>query len=241
LAALVFDNFGGIAAPTVTTGGILTLTGGITASSQNVSTLPVINGTLDFAGAARTLTINAISYHAVTLTKLQPTLDIAGVIRTPESSRSAVTRIGLTVIARPVPASNGHIRNPVQFRPDRSHLFAWRRSPGTRHADRRSSRHRGELFECDGDLRHPGPPLFVPLLFKTRPVSEFCPASSRRPGPFMVTTFAGLITPGAYVVSVAALSVIPPAGSEAVDPISTQPRLTTKPPALVLAPFKITT
>jgi len=81
LAGLTFDNYGGITAGTVTTGGVLTLTGSITASSNNVSTLPVINGTLDFGGTARTLTINPIQYNGVTLTNLQPTLNIAAIIQ----------------------------------------------------------------------------------------------------------------------------------------------------------------
>ncbi len=81
LNSLIFDNYGGRAAPTVNTGGVLTLTNSISASSSNVTTLPVINGTLDFGGTPRTLTINPIQYDGRTLTNLQPTLNIAGTIQ----------------------------------------------------------------------------------------------------------------------------------------------------------------
>ncbi|MGC4007427.1 MAG: hypothetical protein QM811_31610 [Pirellulales bacterium] len=81
LAGLTIDNYGGIATPTVTTGGVLTLTGTLNATSSNVSTLPVVNGTLDFGGTARTFTIAPIAYDGRTLNALQPTMNVAGIIQ----------------------------------------------------------------------------------------------------------------------------------------------------------------
>ena len=52
LNGIVFNNNGGTGAPTVTTGGTLTLpAAGITASSGNAATTAVINGTLNFSSA----------------------------------------------------------------------------------------------------------------------------------------------------------------------------------------------
>jgi autotransporter-associated beta strand protein len=94
LTGLNIDNYGGLTAPTVNTGGTLNLTNGITASSSNISTLPVINGTLDFAGGTRTFAINPISYNGVGLNALQPTLNIAGVIQ----NSGAITKTGNGVL-----------------------------------------------------------------------------------------------------------------------------------------------
>lgn len=78
---ITFNNNGAAATPAVNTGGVLTLTGTIAASSSNPTTQAALNGTVDFGGTARTLTINPVAYNGATLTKLQPTLNIAGIIQ----------------------------------------------------------------------------------------------------------------------------------------------------------------
>ncbi|MEA3213309.1 MAG: hypothetical protein QOE70_6366 [Chthoniobacter sp.] len=84
LTSLTFNNIGGTATPTVTTGGVLTLPGNsISASSMNVATTATINGTLDFGGNANAIaiTVNPISFNAQTLTTLQPTLNVGAIIQ----------------------------------------------------------------------------------------------------------------------------------------------------------------
>ncbi|CAN5238168.1 hypothetical protein BH11PLA2_BH11PLA2_09590 [soil metagenome] len=80
LVDLNFDNNGGNTAPTVNTGGLLSLTGTITATGSNTATTAIINGSLDFGGNAKTFTINPLSYNSRNLNLLQPTLNIAAVI-----------------------------------------------------------------------------------------------------------------------------------------------------------------
>ena len=83
LAGLVFNNYGGTAAATVTTGGTLTLTGGANAirvTSQNPAYTPIINGTLDIGSGANTFNVGAISVGGQTLTQFTPALTIAATI-----------------------------------------------------------------------------------------------------------------------------------------------------------------
>jgi autotransporter-associated beta strand protein len=62
LAGLVFNNNGGAAPNISTTGGVLTLTGGITASSNNVAGPSVITaGTIDIGSGGFTITANPIT------------------------------------------------------------------------------------------------------------------------------------------------------------------------------------
>lgn len=80
LAGLVFNNHGGDT-PTLSTGtGILTLTGGILASSQNVGATSTINGRLSLAAATTTVTVNPVQWNGVVLNPLQPSLIINALI-----------------------------------------------------------------------------------------------------------------------------------------------------------------
>lgn len=81
LTGLAFDNYGGVGNATVTTGGVLSLIGGISATSNSVSTLPVINGTLDFGAGPSTFNIQPIAYNGSVLSTMQPTMNIAAVIQ----------------------------------------------------------------------------------------------------------------------------------------------------------------
>jgi fibronectin-binding autotransporter adhesin len=81
LAGVVFDNRGGTGTPTLTTGGTLTLTGGITASSMNVATQATISGTIDFGGAARTLTVNPVAVDGRTIGPWTPSLSLDGLVQ----------------------------------------------------------------------------------------------------------------------------------------------------------------
>ncbi len=61
LAGLVFNSNGGTATPTVTPGASLTLTGNIIANPSNAAVTPIINGgSLNFAGATRTITVGTL-------------------------------------------------------------------------------------------------------------------------------------------------------------------------------------
>ncbi|HEX8914658.1 MAG TPA: autotransporter-associated beta strand repeat-containing protein, partial [Humisphaera sp.] len=83
LDSLVFNNNGGVATPTVSTGGTLSLSNStpITASASTVSTTATVNGTLNLGGGAKSFVINPISYDGRTLTSLQPTLTIGAAIQ----------------------------------------------------------------------------------------------------------------------------------------------------------------
>lgn len=63
LTSLTFNNNGGNAPNITTTGGILTLTGDITASSMNAAGPSVITaGTIDLGAATRTITVNPVTF-----------------------------------------------------------------------------------------------------------------------------------------------------------------------------------
>ena len=97
LAGVVFDNRGGTGTPTLTTGGTLTLNGGITASSMNVATMATITGTVDFASAARTITVNPVAVDGRTIGPWTPSLSIDGNVRnagTLTVSGGGVLRLG---------------------------------------------------------------------------------------------------------------------------------------------------
>ena len=83
LAGLVFNNQGDSGTPTVTTGGTLTLSNAtaITASSMNPQSIATVNGTLDFGGTARTITVNPVAYDGRTFAPFTASLNIGGVIQ----------------------------------------------------------------------------------------------------------------------------------------------------------------
>lgn len=81
LAGLTFDNTGGTGTPTVTTGGTLTLSGGITASGYNPASISTINGTLDFQGANRTIAVAPLEYDGRAFAPFTPNLNIGALIQ----------------------------------------------------------------------------------------------------------------------------------------------------------------
>ena len=100
LAGLSFINDGSGTAASVTTGtGILTLTGGITASSSNVGSVSTISGAgtggiaVDLGGTTRTLTVNPVIVNGnSTVANATPTLAISS----PISSSTNLATTGLT-------------------------------------------------------------------------------------------------------------------------------------------------
>ncbi|MEA3207689.1 MAG: hypothetical protein QOE70_746 [Chthoniobacter sp.] len=83
LAQLTINNIGGGTAPTVTTGGTLSLTNATptTVTSSNVAVTAAINGTLDFGGVAKTFLIEAISANSSNLAPWAETVNIGAVIQ----------------------------------------------------------------------------------------------------------------------------------------------------------------
>ena len=62
LSSLTFDNNGGVTAPTVTTGGLLTLSSStpLTVTSSNAFVTPLVSGTMALSAGANTFSIGAI-------------------------------------------------------------------------------------------------------------------------------------------------------------------------------------
>ena len=87
LASIAFNNTGTQnntnSNPTVTTGGTLTLSAAtpITAASMNPSGLATINGTLDFGGNAKTITVSPLQFDGMSFAPYSPALNIAGVVQ----------------------------------------------------------------------------------------------------------------------------------------------------------------
>ncbi len=89
LSSVVFNNNGGEGAPTVATGGVLTLTSNapVTVTSSNAAVLPVISGGgLALASGTNTFNVGAIQLAGGTYTNIQPALNISAPITGPGSS-----------------------------------------------------------------------------------------------------------------------------------------------------------
>jgi autotransporter-associated beta strand protein len=82
LSSLTFSNTGGTAAPTVTANTLLTLTGGIAASSINVGDTSVLAGVVSLNNqASPTITVNPINPNGQKVAPLAPTLNISAAIQ----------------------------------------------------------------------------------------------------------------------------------------------------------------
>lgn len=82
LSSLTFSNTGGTSAPTVTANTLLTLTGGITASSINVGDTSVLAGVVSLNNqASPTITVNPINPNGQNVAPLAPTLNISAAIQ----------------------------------------------------------------------------------------------------------------------------------------------------------------
>lgn len=96
LSSLAFENNGGSSNPTVTTGGVLTLTAAtpITVSSNVPMTVPTINGSINFGSGARTIDTPTVQIGGVTVSVSEQvsTLNIAAGILSPGVS---ITKTGL--------------------------------------------------------------------------------------------------------------------------------------------------
>jgi autotransporter-associated beta strand protein len=80
LDSIVFDNNGGTT-PQLTSGtGTLTLTGGITASGQNLGSASQIDGKLNFASSSATIVVNPVAWNGENLNPLLSNLVINAVI-----------------------------------------------------------------------------------------------------------------------------------------------------------------
>ncbi len=88
LDSLTFNNNGGTAAPTVTSGGLLTLSNAtpITVSSSNPAFVATIAGSIDIGSGAKTINTPSIQVGGVTVTNLVPTLSISAAILSPGAS-----------------------------------------------------------------------------------------------------------------------------------------------------------
>lgn len=95
LAGLVFDNDGGLVSPAVNTGGVLTLTGGITATSTNVSSLPVLNGTVDLGGNNAAFNVSPITIEGQNVASFLPTVNVAAVIQNGGIVKSGAGILGI--------------------------------------------------------------------------------------------------------------------------------------------------
>jgi autotransporter-associated beta strand protein len=83
LDSLVFENNGGTTAPTVTPGGILTLTNAtpVSITTSNAQTLPVISGgTLALGAGAKTFSVEAPNIGGQIYTNISPALSITSII-----------------------------------------------------------------------------------------------------------------------------------------------------------------
>ena len=99
LAGLVFDNDGGAVNPTVTTGGVLTLTGGLTATSMNVGSTPALNGTVDLAGNTATFNIAPITVETQNVAPFQPTMNIGAAIQNGGLTKTGNGVLGLSGVS----------------------------------------------------------------------------------------------------------------------------------------------
>jgi autotransporter-associated beta strand protein len=88
LSSLAFDNNGGTANPTVTSGGLLILTNAtpITVTSSNPSTVATIAGAINIGSGAKTINTPAIQVGGVTVTNIVSTLNISAAILSPGAS-----------------------------------------------------------------------------------------------------------------------------------------------------------
>ena len=81
LTGIAFNNNGGVVAPTVTTGGILTLSGtGLTASSNNPGTTAALSGTVSYNSSPATITVNPITVNGQSAAPWAATLNVSGVL-----------------------------------------------------------------------------------------------------------------------------------------------------------------
>ncbi len=92
LAGLTFGNEGGTA-PTVSTGGILTLTGNITSTNANVGATSLITGRLDLGADPGTITVDRILIDGVDIAPLSAGLNLTGIV-----GSSGFTKNGLGVL-----------------------------------------------------------------------------------------------------------------------------------------------
>ena len=85
LDSIAFDNNGGTGTPTVTSGGILTLSNAtpITVSSSNPATVATIAGNIAIGTGAKTIDVPAIQVAGNTVTNIVPTLNISAAILSP--------------------------------------------------------------------------------------------------------------------------------------------------------------
>ncbi|MDB5320604.1 MAG: Autotransporter-associated beta strand repeat protein [Phycisphaerales bacterium] len=92
LNSLTYNNIGGTVAPSVATGGVLSLTDAtaITVTSSNVTTTPVLSGTLDIGSSAKTVDIGAISFNGQNVAPLQASLNISATI----TGAGGLTKVG---------------------------------------------------------------------------------------------------------------------------------------------------
>ncbi|MBA4015748.1 MAG: hypothetical protein C0483_01025 [Pirellula sp.] len=93
LDSLVFENNGGTTAPTVTVGGVLTLTNSTPVSivTNNALTLPVISGgTLALGAGAKTIDIGAPNINGQVYTNISPALSITSAI----TGTGSITKTG---------------------------------------------------------------------------------------------------------------------------------------------------
>ena len=98
LASITFNNNGGNGNPTVTSGGLLTLTGAtpISVSSSNLGRIPTIAGSISLGtSGTKTIDVPAVLLDSVVLSTLQPTLAITADILSPGI---AVTKTGNGVL-----------------------------------------------------------------------------------------------------------------------------------------------
>ena len=95
LAGLVFDNDGGTVSPTLATGGTLTLTGGVTATSSNLGSTPVVSGTLDLNGSGKTFDMAPIAVDSRAIAPFLPTININAVIQNGGITKTGVGVLGL--------------------------------------------------------------------------------------------------------------------------------------------------
>ncbi len=112
LASLAFNNTGTQQGtnnnPTVTTGGTLTLSAAtpITAASMNPSGLATINGTLDFGGNAKTITVSPLQFDGTSFAPYSPALNIGGIVQ--NSGKITVNGGGLLQVSGASTFSGGY-------------------------------------------------------------------------------------------------------------------------------------
>ncbi len=97
LDSINFNNSGGTGTPTVTSGGLLTLTNSTPLSviSNNLATVPTVNGTVDFGTGAKTISVDAVKIGSTTLTTIAPSLTVAANIL---SAGASITKTGAGIL-----------------------------------------------------------------------------------------------------------------------------------------------